>query len=332
MTILATGGLGYIGSHTVAELIRCGHEVVIVDNLSNTDLSVLDALKKITGKDICFYPVDVLDEAALDKVFAENSIDAVIHFAALKSVPESVSHPLEYYTNNIYGTVCLCRSMQKAGVKNIVFSSSATVYGTSEKVPFTEDAPLGTTNPYGTSKLVIEGLLHDMWVSDNDWSVVLLRYFNPVGAHESGLIGENPRGIPGNLVPRLIKTAKGEFPALTVCGTDFPTPDGTGVRDYIHVTDLARGHICALKDISQKHGVRIYNLGTGRGYSVMELIRTFEKVNGIHIPYTIEPRRPGDIAIALADPSKAQRELGWKAELTLEDMLRSAWNFAKNKP
>lgn len=329
MNVLVTGGLGYIGSHTVVALLEAGHSAVIVDDLSNSDLTVLEKIITLTGKDIPFYQVNILDMDGMRRVFRENKIDAVIHFAAFKSVPQSVSHPLDYYENNVYGTVCLCRVMSEFNVKNIVFSSSATVYGTSEKVPFAEDAPLGTTNPYGTSKLIIEGLLKDVWVSDNAWNVVLLRYFNPVGAHESGLLGENPRGIPGNLMPRLIKTALGEFDKLTVCGADYPTPDGTGVRDYIHVCDLADGHIKALDSIATHPGVCVYNLGTGRGYSVMELINTFEKENGIKIPYSIEPRRPGDIAISLADPTKAKRELGWVATRTLGDMCRTAWQFAK---
>ena len=327
MKILLTGGAGFIGSHTCVELVSAGHQPVIVDNFYNASPKVLDRLKTIIGQDIPFYEADVSDEKVMNAIFEKERFDAVIHFAGYKAVGESVSKPLEYYRNNLDTTLTLCECMRRYGVKRIVFSSSATVYGLCEEVPFREDMrSMGCTNPYGWTKYMIEQILKDVAFANPDWSVALLRYFNPIGAHESGLLGEEPNGIPNNLMPYITEVAAGRLPELHVYGDDYPTKDGTGVRDYIHVVDLAVGHIKALRHRSDR-GVFIYNLGTGVGYSVFDIIRTFERVNGITIPYTVTARRPGDIAEYYADPAKALRELGWKAERGLEDMCRSAWHF-----
>ncbi|MBQ3153977.1 MAG: UDP-glucose 4-epimerase GalE [Clostridia bacterium] len=329
MRILVTGGTGYIGSHTCVQLLERGDEVIIVDNLSNSKATVVDSIEKITGKRPVFYEADILDKNALDSIFAAHKPEAVIHFAGLKAVGESVSKPLEYYHNNITGTLMLLDVMRAHNCFKIVFSSSATVYGTPASVPIREDFPTGgTTNPYGTTKLYLERILSDLYVSDKRWSVVLLRYFNPIGAHESGLIGDNPNGIPNNLMPYVTRVAKGVLPELAVYGNDYPTHDGTGVRDFIHVEDLAAGHIAVLGHMEDV-GVQVYNLGTGVGYSVLDLVNAFEKATGIKVPYRIAERRAGDIAECWSDPSKAQNELGWKATHTLEDMCRSAWNFEK---
>ena len=328
MSILVTGGAGYIGSHTVVELLEKDEDLVIVDNFVNSKPEALNRIKKITGKDFKFYEVDILDEENLEKVFKENNIESVIHFAGLKAVGESVEKPIEYYHNNITGTLVLLKLMKKYNCKRIVFSSSATVYGDPEIVPITEDCKVGgTTNPYGTSKLFIERILQDTCVADNDFSVALLRYFNPIGAHSSGLIGEDPNDIPNNLMPYVTGVAAGKLEILSVFGNDYPTKDGTGVRDYIHVVDLAKGHLKALDKIRSESGVQIYNLGTGNGYSVLEIVNTFEKVNGVEVKRKIAPRRAGDIAVCYADPSKAKNELGWVAEKGIEDMCKDAWNF-----
>ena len=330
MKILVTGGCGYIGSHTCVELLNNNHEVIIIDNLSNSKESVTKTIESITKKKIKFYKGDVCDKELLTEIFTNNKIDAVIHFAGLKAVGESVEKPLLYYKNNIGSTINLCEVMNKFNCKKIIFSSSATVYGNPKKLPITEDMEVGnTTNPYGTSKLFIEHILEDLYISDNDWSITLLRYFNPIGAHESGLLGEDPNGIPNNLMPYIVKVACGELPCLSVYGNDYNTKDGTGVRDYIHVVDLARGHVKALNKINDSTGVNIYNLGTGNGYSVLEMINTFEKVNNIKVNYKIVERRPGDIAACYADSTKAYKELGWKAELDLSDMVSSAYNYVK---
>jgi UDP-glucose 4-epimerase len=332
MAILVTGGAGYIGSHTVVELIESGIEVVIVDNFMNSSPEVINRLKEITGKDIRSYNVNLLDKEGLNQIFTENKIEAVIHFAGLKAVGESVEKPLHYYHNNITGTLILSEVMKEFGVKKMVFSSSATVYGTAETVPLNEDTLLGATNPYGWSKLMLEQIFRDLYVSDNDWSIALLRYFNPVGAHESGLIGEDPSGIPNNLTPYITQVAVGKLEKLRVFGNDYDTKDGTGVRDYIHVVDLAKGHLKALDKVLTNNIVEAYNLGTGEGYSVLDIVKSFEKVTGVPIPYEITERRPGDIAVSYADPTKARQELGWVAERGLEDMLRDSWNWQqKNK-
>ena len=330
MSVLVTGGAGYIGSHTVVELLNSGKEVVILDNFSNSKPQVLEQIRKITGKDFKFYELDLRDKEGLNKVFEENKdITAVVHFAGLKAVGESVAKPIEYYDNNIYGTLVLLEVMKSHNVKKIIFSSSATVYGDPKEVPIKEDFPLSATNPYGQTKLMIEQILNDVYVSDNEWSVILLRYFNPIGAHESGLIGENPNGIPNNLMPYINQVALGKLDHLNVFGNDYPTPDGTGVRDYIHVVDLAKGHLKALKRAEKITGVEAYNLGTGKGYSVLDIVKNFEKATGQKIKYEITPRRPGDIAECYADPSKAEKYLGWKAEKDLEQMCKDAWNFTK---
>lgn len=329
MAILVTGGCGYIGSHTVVELIKNGYGVVIVDNLYNSDISAIDNIEKITGVRPVFYNCDIRDRDGLENIFAKEDIEAVIHFAGLKAVGESVAKPLMYYENNVGGTVTLVDVMQNHGVKKIVFSSSATVYGDPDRVPITEDCSLHPTNPYGNTKYMVELILRDVCVSDPEFSATLLRYFNPIGAHESGLIGEKPNGIPNNLMPRIIRVAKGEADAITVFGKDYPTPDGTGVRDYIHVVDLAEGHIKALR--AMKPGAKAYNLGTGTGYSVLDIINAFEKASGIKIKTLDCPRRPGDIATCYADPAAAEEELGWKATKTLDEMCVSSWNFAKDK-
>lgn len=328
MSILVTGGAGYIGSHTVVELLNKGEDIVIVDNFVNSKPEVLDRIKKITGKDFKFYEVDILDEENLSKVFEENDIESVIHFAGLKAVGESVIKPIEYYHNNITGTLVLLKLMKKYNCNRIVFSSSATVYGTPERVPLTEDCKTGgTTNPYGTTKLFIEQILQDVYVANNNFSVALLRYFNPIGAHESGLIGEDPNDIPNNLMPYITGVASGKLEILNVFGNDYPTKDGTGVRDYIHVVDLAKGHLKALDKIRKEPGVRIYNLGTGNGYSVLDIVNTFQRVNNIEVKYRIADRRPGDIAECYADPTKAKNELGWVAEKGIEEMCKDSWNF-----
>ena len=331
MKILVTGGTGYIGSHTCVELIQKGMEVVIFDNLSNSKADVVDRIEKITGVRPVFYKADMLEKDELRPIFEEHSFDAVIHFAGLKAVGESVAKPLLYYKNNISGTINLCELMAEYGCKRIIFSSSATVYGAPRTVPIREDFPLSTTNPYGSTKLMLERVLSDLTVADPEWSVVLLRYFNPIGAHESGLIGESPNGIPNNLMPYVTQVAQGIRPQLNVFGNDYPTPDGTGVRDYIHVVDLAKGHVAAL-DYSREHkGCEVFNLGTGHGYSVLDLVNTFEEVNGVKIPYEIAPRRAGDIATCYADTRKAEEVLGWKAGKDIKDMCRDAWRWQKSQ-
>ncbi len=330
--ILVTGGAGYIGSHTCVELMNAGYDVVIVDNFINSKPESLRRIEAITGKHVRFYEVDLLDQPALDAVFAENSIEAVIHFAGLKAVGESVSIPLRYYHNNITGTLLLCETMKKYNVKRLVFSSSATVYGSPKSVPIREDFPLSTTNPYGSTKLMIERILEDVHVSDAEWSIALLRYFNPIGAHASGLLGEDPNGIPNNLVPYIAKVAGGQLEKLHVFGDDYPTKDGTGVRDYIHVVDLALGHIKAVEKVMKSTGVEAYNLGTGVGYSVLDVVKAYEKASGQSVPYVVDPRRPGDIAECYADPEKAASELGWRATLDLAQMCRDSWNFVQKNP
>ena len=331
-TVLVTGGAGFIGSHTSVELLNAGYDIIILDNFVNSKPESLKRIKELTGKDFKFYQADIRDEEAMTKVFAENKIDAVIHFAGLKSVPQSVKEPLNYYDNNIAGTVCLCRVMDKAGCKKLVFSSSATVYGSKNPSPLREDMPTGgTTNPYGTTKYFIEQILQDLCISDSEWGVSILRYFNPIGAHKSGRIGEDPNGIPGNLMPYITQVAIGKLECLNVCGNDYPTPDGTGVRDYIHVVDLALGHVAAIEGV--KHtGVYVYNLGTGNGYSVLQVIKAFDKACGRELPYTIKPRRPGDIAACYADASKAAKELGWKATHDIDDMCSSLWAWQEKNP
>ena len=332
MAILVTGGAGYIGSHTCVELLNQGYEVVVVDNLSNSSRKAIARVEQITGKSLTFYEEDLLDYAALENIFSREKIDAVIHFAGLKAVGESVQMPLEYYHNNITGTLLLCQAMREHGVKNIVFSSSATVYGRPETVPIREDFPLSATNPYGHTKLMLEQILTDLYTADPEWSVMLLRYFNPIGAHESGMIGEDPKGIPNNLMPYITQVAVGKLPHLNVFGNDYDTPDGSGVRDYIHVVDLALGHIKALQKMEGRPGVKIYNLGTGKGYSVLDMVSAFEKASGKPIPYKIMPRRPGDIAICYADPAKAREELEWTAPRDLAQMCEDSWRWQKNNP
>ena len=331
MAILVTGGTGYIGSHTAIELLKNGEEIVVVDNLSNSKIEMVDKIKKLSGKDFKFYEVDLLDREKLEKVFQENDIKEVIHFAGLKAVGESCKKPIEYYHNNITGTLILVDLMRKYNCKKIVFSSSATVYGDPATVPIKEDFPLSTTNPYGTTKLMIERILTDIYKSDNEWTVILLRYFNPIGAHESGEIGEDPNGIPNNLMPYINYVASGKLDHLNVFGDDYDTPDGTGVRDYIHVVDLALGHIKAIEKAREIKGIEIYNLGTGKGYSVLDIVKAFEKANNIKIKYEIVARRPGDIATCYADPSKAKRELNWEATKDLEQMCKDSWRYTKNK-
>ena len=333
MNILLTGGAGYIGSHTIIELDKAGHNVVVVDNLVNSNPESLRRVAKIIGKEIPFYEVDVRDKEALSKVFDENKFDAVIHFAGLKAVGESVSKPLEYYHNNMTGTFILLDVMRQHDCKNIIFSSSATVYGDPAIIPITEECPKGhCTNPYGQTKSMLEEVLMDVQKADPEWNVVLLRYFNPIGAHQSGMIGENPNGIPNNLMPYITQTAVGIRKELGIFGNDYDTHDGTGVRDYIHVCDLASGHVAALKAINNKCGLAIYNLGTGHGYSVLDVVNAFMKVNGVNVPYVIKPRRPGDIATCYCNPAKAQKELGWQAKYDIEEMCRDSWNWQKNNP
>ena len=332
MKVLVTGGLGYIGSHTSVELLEENYEIIIIDNLSNSKIEVVDKIKTITNKDFKFYQGDLRDKELVRKIFDENNIDAVIHFAGLKAVGESVEKPLMYYQNNIDSTLTLCEVMNEFNVKKLVFSSSATVYGKQEILPIKETASLSTTNPYGSTKLFIEYILDDLYTSDDDWSIVKLRYFNPVGAHSSGIIGEDPNGIPNNLMPYVSKVAIGELPHLNVFGDDYDTKDGTGVRDYIHVVDLAKGHLKALTYIKDNKGSIAINLGTGTGYSVLEIVDAYEKSNNVKVPYKIAPRRDGDIAECFADPSKAYELLNWKAELNLNNMVKSAYNFViKNK-
>ena len=329
MSILVTGGAGFIGSHTAVELLNAGKEIIILDDFSNSKPEVLDKIRKITGKDFKFYEINYLDREKLEKVFEENNIDAVMNFAGFKAVGESVREPLMYYRNNISGAVTLLEVMQKYNVKKFVFSSSATVYGNPEIIPITEDCKVGgTTNPYGTTKLFIERILEDLYKSDNSWDICILRYFNPVGAHESGLIGEEPQGIPNNLMPYVARVAAGTLKELSVFGNDYPTHDGTGVRDYIHVVDLAKGHIKAMEKLDKEgHGLYIYNLGTGTGYSVLDMVKAFEDSTGKNVPYKIAPRRDGDIATCYADPKKAKEELGWVAEKTLDDMCKDSWHY-----
>ena len=323
MKILVTGGLGFIGSHTCVELLNANYEVIIIDNLSNASIDVLDKIEEITSKRPKFYEYDVCDKVKIGEIFKENKIDAVIHFAGYKAVGESVSEPLKYYRNNLDSTLTLLEVMKEANCHNFVFSSSATVYGTPKELPIKEDFPLSTTNPYGTTKLMIERILQDVSYADKDFSIIVLRYFNPIGAHKTGLLGEKPNGIPNNLMPYIVRVADKELPILSVFGDDYDTPDGTGVRDYIHVVDLAKGHL---------KGIDYYNLGTGNGYSVLDLVKTFEKVNNVKVPYKIVERRPGDIAACYADPTKAYEELGFKAEYGIEDMCKDSYNFIlKNK-
>ncbi len=331
--ILVTGGTGFIGSHTCVELINAGYEVVIVDNLYNSSEEVLSRIERITGKRPLFYKADVLDRTALTKIFDENEIEAVIHFAGYKAVGESVRKPLEYYHNNIGSTIALCEVMRDHGCKKIVFSSSATVYGDPAQIPITESCPLGeATNPYGATKVMQERILKDLYISDNEWRAVLLRYFNPIGAHESGLMGEDPKGIPNNLLPYVAQVASGKLEKVHIFGDDYDTHDGTGVRDYIHVVDLAKGHVAAVKRMDKVSEVAVFNLGTGIGYSVLEIVYAFEKACGKKLPYVIDGRREGDIAVCYSDPARAKELLGWSAEKDLEDMCRDAWRWQSNNP
>jgi len=333
MRILVTGGAGYIGSHTVVELQNAGYDVVVVDNLANASEKSLERVAKITGKEVPFVKADILDREALNKVFDEYKIDACIHFAGLKAVGESVAKPWEYYENNIAGTLTLVDVMRQRGVKNIIFSSSATVYGDPAFIPITEECPKGTcTNPYGWTKSMLEQILSDIQKADKEWNVILLRYFNPIGAHKSGTIGENPNGIPNNLMPYITQVAVGKREKLTVFGNDYDTHDGTGVRDYIHVVDLAKGHVKALNKIKDNAGLKVYNLGTGVGYSVLDIVKNFEEANGVKIPYEIGPRRPGDIATCYSSADKAKEELGWVAEFGIKEMCADSWNWQKNNP
>ena len=332
MSILVTGGAGYIGSHACIELLNAGYEVVVVDNLSNSKEESIKRIREIAGKSVKFYKADLLDREALENIFNEQHIDSVMHFAGLKAVGESVSIPLKYYYNNITGTLILCEIMKKYGVKNLVFSSSATVYGDPHMVPISEDFPLSATNPYGRTKLMIEEILRDMYKADSDWNIAILRYFNPVGAHSSGKIGEDPNGIPNNLVPYITQVAIGKLKELKVYGNDYATPDGTGVRDYIHVVDLVLGHLKALEKLEAKPGIVTYNLGTGKGFSVLEMVKAFSKASGREIPYKVTGRRPGDIAQCYADPSKAASELGWSAERTIEQMCADSWRWQITNP
>ncbi|MCT8861811.1 UDP-glucose 4-epimerase GalE [Shewanella xiamenensis] len=332
MTILVTGGAGYIGTHTVVELLNAGSEVIVLDNLSNSSIEALNRVERITGKSVTFYQGDILNKALLQKVFSDHNIDAVIHFAGLKAVGESVAKPLKYYENNVTGTLILCQVMAEFKVKNLVFSSSATVYGDPASLPITEDFPTGATNPYGQSKLMVEHILADLHHSDPSWNIARLRYFNPVGAHASGLIGEDPNDIPNNLMPFIAQVAVGKREALSVFGNDYPTHDGTGLRDYIHVVDLAIGHLKALEKLATKPGLVTYNLGTGQGYSVLDMVKAFEKACGKSIAYQIAPRRPGDIAACYANPEHARTDLGWQATHSLEDMANSSWHWQSTNP
>ena len=333
MKILVTGGAGYIGSHTCVELLNTGYDVVIVDNLSNSKKTAVDRVEEITGKPVVFYEADILDADALETIFSEQDIDAVIHFAGLKAVGESVAKPIEYYHNNMTGTLTLCDVMRRHNVKDIIFSSSATVYGDPAVIPITEECPKGQpTNPYGWTKSMLEQVLTDIHTSDPEWNVILLRYFNPIGAHRSGRIGEDPKGIPNNLLPYVAQVAIGKLPCLGVFGDDYDTPDGTGVRDYIHVVDLALGHVKALEKLKDKEGVSIYNLGTGNGYSVLDVVHAFEKACGHAINYEIKPRRAGDIATCYCAPEKAKRELGWEAKYGIEEMCADSWRWQSQNP
>lgn len=333
MSILVTGGIGFIGSHTVVELQNAGYDVVVLDNLCNAKEKVIDRIEAITGKKVPFYKADIRDREALNKIFESESIDSVIHFAGLKAVGESVQKPLEYYDNNIAGTLILLDVMRQHGCKNIIFSSSATVYGDPAFIPITEECPKGTcTNPYGWTKSMLEQIMSDMQKADPEWNVVLLRYFNPIGAHQSGTMGENPNGIPNNLMPYITQVAVGKREELGVFGDDYDTPDGTGVRDYIHVVDLAIGHVKALKKIEEKAGLKIYNLGTGVGYSVLDVVKNFEAASGVEIPYSIKPRRAGDIATCYSDATKAKEELGWTAQYGIKEMCADSWRWQKNNP
>lgn len=332
MSVLVTGGAGYIGSHTAIELLEEGYEVVIVDNFCNSNPVVLDRIKELTGKDVKFYELDIKDKEKLEVVFEENKIDSVIHFAALKAVGESVSMPLEYYSNNLTNTLVLLETMKKYNVSKFVFSSSATVYGDPHTCPIFEDFPLSVTNPYGRTKLMVEDMLRDMCKADSTLDVAILRYFNPVGAHKSGRIGEEPNGIPNNLMPYITKVAIGQLEVLSVFGDDYDTPDGTGVRDYIHVVDLAKGHVKALEKLAQNPGLVTYNLGTGNGYSVLDLVKAFSKASGREVPYKIVDRRPGDVAKCYADPTKAQEELGWKASFGIDEMCEDSWRWQSQNP
>lgn len=333
MSILVTGGAGYIGSHTVVELQNAGYDVVVADNLVNSSEKVIERIEAITGKSVKFYKADICDAKAMENIFANESIDSCIHFAGLKAVGESVKKPMEYYSNNISGTLTLLQVMRRFNVKNIVFSSSATVYGNPEFVPITEKCPKGTcTNPYGWTKSMLEQILTDIQSADNEWNVILLRYFNPIGAHKSGTIGENPNGIPNNLMPYITQVAVGKLKELGVFGNDYDTPDGTGVRDYIHVVDLALGHVKAIEKLRENPGLKIYNLGTGKGYSVLDIVKNFEEASGIHIPYVIKERRAGDIAVCYSDASLAEKELGWKAERDLREMCEDSFRWQENNP
>ena len=333
MAILVTGGAGFIGSHTCVEMLNAGYEVIVVDNLCNSSKETLKRVEKITGKSVKFYEADIADKDAMNKVFEENDISCVIHFAGLKAVGESVQKPLEYYQNNISGTLNMCEVMRNHGVKNIIFSSSATVYGDPASVPITEKFPKGQcTNPYGWTKSMLEQILTDIQFADKEWNVILLRYFNPIGAHKSGLIGEDPNGIPNNLMPYVMKVAIGQLPQVNVIGNDYPTPDGTGVRDYIHVVDLAKGHVKAIEKIEENPGVKIYNLGTGKGYSVLDVINNVSKAVGKEIPYVIAERRAGDIAECYADPALAKEELGWEAQYGMKEMCEDSWNWQQKNP
>ena len=333
MRVLVTGGAGYIGSHTCVELLNAGHEVVAFDNFYNSSPKAIERVEQITGKKITFYEADMMDMAAMNRIFDEQQIDAVIHLAGLKAVGESVKKPLMYYKNNLEGTLTLCEAMQNHGVKRIIFSSSATVYGEPAFLPITEDCPKGVAaSPYGATKMMQEEMLTDFHTADPEWNVILLRYFNPIGAHPSGLIGEDPEGIPNNLVPYISQVAVGKLPELGIFGNDYPTPDGTNIRDYIHVVDLARGHVLALKKLAEEPDVRIYNLGTGQGYSVLDVFHAYEKAVGHELPYSFKPRRAGDVVSCYADPTKAEKELGFKAEFGIAEMCRDAWNWQSKNP
>ena len=332
MAVLVTGGIGYIGSHTSIELLEAGYDVIIVDNLSNSDIIVLDRIKELSGKTPKFYEIDINDKEKMEVVFKENEIDSIVHFAALKAVGESVEKPVEYYLNNIGNTLVLFELMKKYNVKNFVFSSSATVYGNPERLPIDEDCSLSVTNPYGRTKLMIEDMLRDICLADENLNVAILRYFNPIGAHKSGKIGEEPSGIPNNIMPYITKVAVGQLPHLNIFGDDYDTQDGTGVRDYIHVLDLANGHVKALEKLSENPGLVTYNLGTGRGYSVLDLVKAFSKASGREIPYKMADRRPGDIAACYANPEKAETELGWKAKYDIDEMCEDSWRWQSNNP
>lgn len=332
MKVLVTGGAGYIGTHACVELLQAGIDLVVVDNLCNSKAAALDRVRNLSGKDFTFYQADLLDRESVEQIFSENAMDAVMHFAGLKAVGESVAMPLYYYQNNITGTLILCETMMEYGVKNMVFSSSATVYGNPCTLPIHEECPTGPTNPYGQTKRMIEVILADLHRSDPHWNILSLRYFNPVGAHRSGCIGEDPSGIPNNLFPYIAQVASGRHPHVQIFGNDYSTPDGTGVRDYIHITDLVQGHLCALKKLKENPGYDVYNLGTGCGISVLEGIKAFSKASGKEIPFQVVPRRPGDIAACYADPSKANRELGWKAERVIEEMCMDTWRWQQANP